>query len=207
MCEERRRIPACSNVVNREAPDDREAALLRAGRKIEAIKPLILSTARLTVRELTRDDAAFILTLLNDPAFLEHIGDRGVRTVEDAANYIAGGPRASYAEHGFGLWLVELIDGAAPIGICGVLKRDTLPDPDIGFAFLPAYRSRGYAFEAAGAVRDFARDALRLPRLLAIVSPRNSASIRLLERLAFAFERTLVMPGDTKEVRLYAARL
>jgi [ribosomal protein S5]-alanine N-acetyltransferase len=88
-----------------------------------------------------------------------------------------------------------------------VLKRDTLPDPDIGFAFLPAYRSRGYAFEAAGAVRDFARDALRLPRLLAIVSPRNSASIRLLERLAFAFERTLVMPGDTKEVRLYAARL
>jgi [ribosomal protein S5]-alanine N-acetyltransferase len=170
------------------------------------VKPIILSTPRLTVRELTADDAAFILTLLNDPAFLEHIGDRGVRTVVDAVTYIERGPRASYAQHGFGLWLVELSDGAAPIGICGVLKRETLPDPDIGFAFLPAYRSRGYAFEAAAGVRDFARDALRIRRLLAIVSPHNPASIRLLDRLAFTFERTVTMPGETKELRLYAAR-
>jgi RimJ/RimL family protein N-acetyltransferase len=159
------------------------------------------------VCELTARDATFILALLNDPAFIEHIGDRGVRTVEDAAAYIERGPRASYAQHGFGLWVVQLIDGATPIGICGMLKREALPDPDIGFAFLPEYRSRGYAFEAAAAVRDFARDTLRIARLLAIVSPANVNSIRLLERLGFAFDGTVVMPGDTKELNLFAARL
>lgn len=168
---------------------------------------MILRTARLVVRELTAADAPFILRLLNDPGFIEHIGDRGVRTVEDAANYIERGPRASYAQHGFGLWLVALIDSATPIGMCGVLKRDALPEPDIGFAFLPEYRSRGYAFEAASAVRDFARETLRLPRLLAIVSPANVSSMRLLERLGFAFERTIVMPGETQELKLLSARL
>jgi len=168
---------------------------------------MILRTSRLGVRGLTTDDAAFILTLLNDPAFIEHIGDRGVRTIDDARSYIGRGPQASYAQHGFGLWLVELIDTGTPIGICGVLKRDTLPDPDIGFAFMPAYRAQGYAFEAASAVRDFARDTLRLPRLLAIVSPANARSIRLLERLGFAFERMVRMAGDAEEVKLFTARL
>lgn len=168
---------------------------------------MILSTARLGLRELTSADAPFILALLNDPAFIEHVGDRGVRTVEDAASYIDRGPRASYAQHGFGLWLVEVTEPRTPVGICGVLKRDALPEPDIGFAFLPAYRSQGYAFEAACAVRDFARDTLRIPRLLAIVSPSNASSIRLLERLGFSFDGTLVMPGETMELKLYALRL
>ena len=168
---------------------------------------MILNTARLGIRELTSADAPFILALLNDPAFIEHIGDRGVRTVDDAASYIDRGPRASYAQHGFGLWLVELTDAGTPIGICGVLKRDALPEPDIGFAFLPAYRSQGYAVEAGSAVRDYARDTLRIPRLLAIVSPANASSIRLLERLGFVLDRPIVMPGESKEVKLYAVRL
>lgn len=168
---------------------------------------MILRTARLDVREIEADDAPFILTLLNDPAFIAHIGDRGVRTIADAASYIDRGPRASYTQHGFGLWLVALRGTSVPIGICGVLKRDTLPDPDIGFAFMPDYRSRGYAFEAASAVRDFAREALRIPRLLAIVSPGNASSIRLLERLGFAFERAVVMPNDGQELNLFSASL
>lgn len=169
--------------------------------------PVVLSTARLSLRELTADDAPFILALLNDPAFIQHIGDRNVRSLDDAASYIERGPRASYAQHGFGLWLVELTGPGTPIGICGVLKRDALPEPDLGFAFLPAYRSQGYASEAARAVRDFARDTLHRPRLLAIVSPANASSIRLLERLGFASEGTVVMPGDATELRLYEVRL
>ena len=171
------------------------------------ISTVVLTTPRLNARELTARDAPFMRTLLNDPAFLAHIGDRGVRTIADAAAYIDRGPRASYAQHGFGLWLVELKQPAAPIGICGILKRDALPDPDIGFAFLPQHRSRGYALEAAAAVRDFARDTLHLPRLLAIVSPGNASSIRLLQRLGFAFERTIVMPDAAQEVALFASPL
>lgn len=168
---------------------------------------MIARTSRLVIREISAGDAPFVLRLLNDPAFIQNIGDRGVRSVADAAAYIERGPRASYAAHGFGLWLVELADGAAPIGICGILKRDALPDPDLGFAFLPEYRSQGYAFEAARCVRGVARDVKRLPRLLAIVNPANAPSIRLLERLGFAFERSLIMPGESQEVSLFAAAL
>jgi ribosomal-protein-alanine N-acetyltransferase len=166
-----------------------------------------LRTPRLLLRELTADDAPFILTLLNDPAWLRFIGDRGVRTVDDAAAYIDKGPRASYALNGFGLNLVTLSDSGTAIGICGLIKRDSLPGPDLGFAFLPAYRSQGYAFEAATAVRDFARDHFRLPSLLAIVDPANGPSIRLLEKLGFAFERMMTVPGDDHDVNVFAARL
>ena len=166
-----------------------------------------LRTPRLLLRELTAGDAPFILTLLNDPAWIRFIGDRGVRTIEDAVAYIDRGPRASYALNGFGLCIVTLADGATPIGICGLIKRDSLPVPDLGFAFLPAYRSQGYAFEAASAVRDFGRDGLRLSSLLAIVHPANGPSIRLLEKLGFAFERMMTVPGDDHEVKLFAARL
>jgi [ribosomal protein S5]-alanine N-acetyltransferase len=168
---------------------------------------MTLRTARLRMRELTAGDAPFMLALLNDPAFIQNIGDRGVRSIPEAAAYIERGPRASYAAHGFGLWLVERTGDDTPIGICGLLKRDALPDPDIGYAFLPGYRSRGYAFEAASAVRDAARDAFGIARLLAIVSPGNASSIRLLERLGFAFDRMIVMPGEAHETKLFAARL
>jgi len=148
-----------------------------------------------------------MLGLLNEPSFIRNIGDRGVRTVEDARDYIARGPVASYARFGFGLYLVELRTPLTPIGICGILKRDELPEPDIGFAFLPAYWSQGYALEAATAVCDYARDALDLPRLLAIVSPSNASSIRLLERLDFRFQSMTRLTPETREVKLYSCAL
>src|SRR5262249_38684677 len=110
--------------------------------------PVRLDTARLRLRDLAPADAPFILTLLNEPSFIRNIGDRGVRTLDAARAYIENGPVASYARHGFGLYLVELLASGAPIGICGILKRDALPDPDLGFAFLPAYWKQGYAFES-----------------------------------------------------------
>jgi ribosomal-protein-alanine N-acetyltransferase len=167
----------------------------------------VIDTARLALRHLSLDDAPFILRLLNEPSFIRNIGDRGVRSVEDARGYITLGPIASYTRFGFGLYLVELKSPLAPIGICGILKRDELPEPDIGFAFLPAYWSQGYALEAATAVRDYARDALVLPRLLAIVSPANTSSIRLLERLDFHFQSMTRLTPESHDVRLYVCAL
>ena len=163
-----------------------------------------MQTLRLRIRELTPADAPFILTLLNDPDFIRNIGDRQVRTLEDARRYVEVGPMASYTRHGFGIRLVELIAGGEAIGICGVLKRAELPEPDIGFAFLPEYRSQGYALESATAVLSHAREVLRIPRLLAMVNPDNAASIRLLEKLGFAFERMIQPNGRAAELKLFA---
>jgi ribosomal-protein-alanine N-acetyltransferase len=148
-----------------------------------------------------------MLGLLNEPSFIRNIGDRGVRTIEDAREYLAVGPMASYLRFGFGLYLVELKAPGTPIGICGILKRDELPEPDIGFAFLPAYWSRGYALESATGVKGYARDAIGLPRLLAIVSPSNASSIRLLERLGFDFTSLTRLTPEADEVKLYACTL
>src|SRR3954466_3191875 len=136
----------------------------------------VLETDRLTVRYLSTADAEFILELLNDPSFIRYIGDKQVRTLDDARRYALDGPVKSYEAHGFGLNLVELKSEARPIGICGLLKRDTLPHPDIGFAFLPAYWNQGYAFEAAAAVMKHARTALKVDTILAITTPDNEAS-------------------------------
>jgi ribosomal-protein-alanine N-acetyltransferase len=164
-----------------------------------------LSTARLTLRELTAADASFVVALMNEPSFIAHIGDRGVRTVADAEHYIARGPWTQYATAGFGLWLVSLQASGEPIGICGLLKREALRAPDLGFAFRPAYWSKGYAFEAGQAVMHFAAAVLGFPRLLAIVSPANHSSVRLLEKLGFRFERLIRMSAGAAEVALYAA--
>ena len=158
----------------------------------------VLQTERLNLRELTLDDAPFILTLLNEPSFLRFIGDKKVRTLEAARQYLLNGPMASYAHHGFGLNLVELNDSHTPIGICGLLKREELPDPDIGFAFLPDFWGKGFAYEAAVAVMNDARERLKLNRVLAIVNPDNDASIKLLERLGMKFER------DKDDVKVFA---
>ena len=166
---------------------------------------MVLETARLRLRRFAAADAAFVLRLLNEPSFVRNVGDRGVRTVEDAAAYIRGGPIASYAHHGFGLYLVELKDGT-PIGTCGVLKRDELPDADIGYSLLPEFWSQGFAYEAATAIRDYARSVLGLDRLLAIVSPENDPSARLLEKLGFTFER-MVELGDKETLKLFALAL
>ncbi|HJT67472.1 MAG TPA: GNAT family N-acetyltransferase [Pyrinomonadaceae bacterium] len=158
----------------------------------------VLETERLILRHFNTDDAPFILALLNEPSFLRYIGDKKVRTLEDAGQYILNGPVATYELHGFGLYKVELKDAHTPIGMCGLLKREELPQPDIGFAFLPDFWNKGFASEAAAAVLKDARERLKLDRILAIVNPDNEASIKLLEKLGFNFEQ---MKG---EVKLYA---
>lgn len=167
----------------------------------------ILETERLILRHLSADDANFILELLNEPSFIRFIGDKGVRNLDDARRYIAEGPVKSYKLNGFGLNLVQLKAGNTPIGICGVLKRDTLPDPDIGFAFLPSYWNQGYAFESAAAVMTHAREALGLERILAITSPDNEASEKLLRRIGLRFCRLLKLAKDTPEVKLFSTEV
>ncbi|MFN7928825.1 MAG: GNAT family N-acetyltransferase [Blastocatellia bacterium] len=161
----------------------------------------VCATERLQLRRFTLDDAAFILQLLNEPSFLTNIGDKGVRTVDDAREYLRTGPLASYAQHGFGLLLVELQN--TPIGMCGILKRDGLDAPDIGYALLPRYWSQGYAIEAATAVLQYAYITLQLNRILAITKPDNTASIRVLEKLGFVFTEMVKLPGAATESRLF----
>lgn len=163
----------------------------------------IVETERLRLRQLTLDDAPFVVELLNDPAFLRFIGDKGVRTLDDARNYLLNGPLNSYARHGFGLYLTELRDGGA-IGMCGLVKRETLQDVDIGFAFLPQFGARGYALESAAAVMAHARNALGIARVVAIVSPGNEGSIRLLGKLGLKFERMIRMSAAEPEIKLFA---
>jgi ribosomal-protein-alanine N-acetyltransferase len=167
----------------------------------------VIETERLILRRIKVADAAFILDLLNQPSFLRFIGDRGVRSLADAEKYIRLGPLDSYARLGFGLYRVELKDGRAPAGICGLIKRETLEDVDIGFAFLPQFWSKGYAFESASAVMAYAREVLKLKRVLAIVAPDNEASIKLIEKLGMKFERPITWPGDDKELKLYALEI
>lgn len=156
-----------------------------------------IDTERLHLRELHDDDAPFLVALLNDPAFLQRIGDRKVRSEADARRYLADGPHASYRRHGHGLLCVALRDAHTPIGICGLLKRDALDDADLGYALLPAYRGRGYAHEAAQAVLTQARTALGLRRVAAVVGADNDASEAVLRRLGFAFERHVALrPGE-----------
>jgi len=158
---------------------------------------IVVETARLRLRHLAEHDAAFIVELLNDPGFLRFIGDRGVRTLDDALGYIANGPGASYAKYGHGLYCVETRDGGTPVGICGLLKRDTLEDVDLGYAFLPTGRGLGYAQESCLAVLERARDVHGYTRVIAIVNPTNLGSIKVLERLGFGYERAIeITPGD-----------
>ena len=164
----------------------------------------ILETDRLVLRRLTTDDAGFLVELLNEPSFLLHIGDKGVRTEADACRYLEAGPRASYDRFGFGLYRVGLKETGEPIGMCGLLKREWLADVDIGFAFLPRFWAKGYAFEAASGVLLHARDAFGLKRVVAITSPDNAASIRLLAKLGFRFERMARASEKEPEVRLFA---
>jgi RimJ/RimL family protein N-acetyltransferase len=148
---------------------------------------MVCTSKRLQLRHLVDSDAAFILELLTDPDFVRNIGDRGVSTLETARGYISTGPGASYARFGFGLFLVQLQDPVVPIGICGLLRRDTHPDVEIGFAYLPEFRGKGFALEAAAAVLNFAQQSLGLDRLTALTAPDNHASMKLLEKLGFEF--------------------
>lgn len=164
-----------------------------------------LETARLRIRRLGPDDAAFILELLNDPSFIRNIGDRGVRDLEGARGYIMRSSGASHERHGYGLDLVELKATAEPAGICGLLRRDYLDDPDIGFAFLPRFTGHGYAVESATAVVERARSVLELPRILAIVSRGNERSIRVIEKIGLRYERMITPPGASEAILLFTS--
>lgn len=164
---------------------------------------IIVETERLTLRRLTVDDAEFVFALLNEPSWLRFIGDKGVRTLEDARAYIENGPVAMYQRFGFGLYVTERRTDGVPMGMCGLIKRDGLDDVDIGFAFLPAYWGRGYAFEAAAAVMDYGRNVIGLTRIVAITAPDNESSARLLEKLGLRFDRMIRLSADAKEDRLF----
>lgn len=164
---------------------------------------LNLETERLNLRNLNESDAPFILGLLNEPSFIRFIGDKGVRTLDDAREYLLNGPIASYDTNGFGLYLVTLKSTGESMGMCGLIKRDSLPDPDIGFAFVPGFWNQGFAHEAASAVMIYAKDVLKLPRILAITDKDNDASGRLLEKIGLRFDRIINMPGNQKETKLF----
>jgi RimJ/RimL family protein N-acetyltransferase len=164
----------------------------------------IIETERLLLRLFTEDDAEFVFELVNEPGWIQNIGDRGVGTIEDARRFIANRLAASYERFGFGLYLVELKESGASAGMCGLVKRDSLEDVDIGFAFLERFWSKGYALESAAVVLDYAQNALGLKRIAAIVSPGNQGSIKLLEKLNLHFERMIKMPGEDEEIKLFA---
>ncbi len=175
----------------------------------------ILETERTILRELNEDDDEFMLDLLNQPSFIKYIGDRFVRNEAQAREFIENRYRVSYSEHGFGLYAVELKNQSPEIrnpksetrnpliGICGFVKRDYLPDADIGFAFLPQYEKKGYAFESAAAVMKYGRETLNLKKILAITTEDNESSGRLLAKLGFAFEGLVKLPHDPQMLRLY----
>ncbi len=166
----------------------------------------ILETKRLTLRQFTSDDATFILELLNEPSFIQNIGNRGARSVSDAIKYIETGPVASYARNGFGLYLVELKESGESIGMCGLIKREALADVDIGYAFLPKFWSKGYAVESALAVKKQARS-LELKHLVAITDPSNIGSIRVLEKIGLTFEKMIKLSSDDIELKLFGVDL
>ena len=165
----------------------------------------VTQTERLLLRWLDARDSAFIFELVNEPSWLRYIGDKGVKTLQDAQRYIEDGPIEMYQRLGFGLYVVELKENGAPIGICGLIKRDALIDVDLGFAFLPRFWTKGYAMESASAVMSYGRSALGLSRIVAIVSQDNHRSARLLEKLGFRLESSVSLQPDGDELKLYAA--
>ena len=165
----------------------------------------MLRTARLTIRPFTEDDAGFILELVNDADWLRFIGDKQVHSLDDARRYLREGPMAMWAQHGHGLACVERASDGAAIGMCGLIKRDTLDDIDLGFAFLPSARGQGFAREAAAATLAHGFGALGLKRIVAITDIDNAASARVLESVSFRFERLVPGAPDAKALRLFAA--
>ena len=165
----------------------------------------VLETKRLILRHLCVDDAGFIIRLLNEPSFIRHIGDKGVRTDEDAKLYLQRGPIDSYDRFGYGLNRVELKKSGEPIGICGLVRREDLDDADIGFALLEQHWSQGYAAESAEAVMRHARETLNLQRIVAIVASDNHSSIKLLDKIGLTFERMIQWGDDDKELKFFVS--
>jgi [ribosomal protein S5]-alanine N-acetyltransferase len=164
-----------------------------------------LRTQRLVLREFTEHDTEPVLALLNDPDWLRYIGDKHIRTVEDAQRYLHDGPLAMYARRGYGLYRVDRQADGRVLGMCGLIRRDTLPDVDLGFAFLPFARGQGYAREAGAAILAYGFEKLRLPRIVAITTEDNAASARVLEAIGMRFEGRVQLAGEDEPLRLYAA--
>lgn len=160
---------------------------------------VVLETDRLVLREVVEADAPFVLELLNSAGFIDNIGDRGVRTIDEAAAYIRERMLASYAEHGFGMWVTEQKAGGAPVGLAGLVKREGLDVPDVGYAFIAKAWGQGYAQEAAAAIVAHARAALGLTALAAITSPENYASMAVLRKVGFSFRGMIALPGIDRE--------
>ncbi|WP_417452862.1 GNAT family N-acetyltransferase [Kiloniella sp.] len=167
---------------------------------------IILETDRLIVREIDEADAPFILRLLNDPAFIKNIADKEIRTLDQACDYINSGPVTSYRENGFGLFVLVLKEGKASIGMCGLVKRDGLDDPDIGYALLPEYCSKGYAVEAANAVLEYGHTQLGIDKIVGIVNPDNTGSAKVLEKIGLVFEKMITVSEDLPETKYYISR-
>jgi RimJ/RimL family protein N-acetyltransferase len=165
---------------------------------------VIVETPRLLIRELTVDDAEFIFRLVNEPSFLKNIGDKGVRNLQDARQFILEGPWASHRERGYGQFLVELQEGGDPIGVCGLLFRESLNVSDIGCAFLPTFWRRGYAYEAACAVIEYGRSTLGIEKIVGLTSEKNVASIKALEKLGMSFEKMVKMSDNDPGTALYS---
>jgi RimJ/RimL family protein N-acetyltransferase len=163
----------------------------------------ILETDRLRLREFNNEDTAFIISLLNSEGWLKFIGDRNVRTPDQARAYLENGPLKSYLANGYGLSLVERKEDNKPIGMCGILNRDTLENPDVGFAFLPEFNGNGYALEIVTATMAFAKEKLNIPKVLAITLPNNARSISLLKKIGFTFKKTIRSPDGTQNLSLY----
>lgn len=167
----------------------------------------ILDTERLSIRELDEvADADFICRLLNSEKFIQYIGDRGVRTPDDARDFIRDRYRKSYADHGYGLYCVELTNGNIPVGMCGFVRRDTLPAPDLGFAFLPEFEGKGFGFESAQAMMNYGREKLNFNEVLAITTLDNVASAKLLQKLGFTFKET-IKPPEGETLNLFRAEI
>ena len=166
-------------------------------------RKIVLETERLQLCYFSLADAPFVLKLVNEPSWIRFIGDRGVYTVGQAENYLQNGPIASYAAHGFGLYYVRRKVDGVKLGMCGLVKRPSLPHVDIGFAFLPAFTGHGYAFEAATAVLHHAHHDLKLSPIVAITAPDNHRSIKLLQKLGLHVQETISFGEDGSDVLLF----
>ena len=165
---------------------------------------IVTETERLILRKFTLDDAAFMLELLNTPAWLRFIGDRGVRTIEEAEQYLLDENIKSYQEYGFGFYVVVVKETNESIGICGIKKREELDDIDIGFGFFPQFVGKGYGYEAAYATLDFAINILKIKRIVAIVDPENAASISLIKKIGLQFEKMVQLSRKDIELMLFS---
>ncbi len=166
----------------------------------------LLETERLVLREITTDDAEFMFQLMNDVSWLRFIGDRNIKSIEVAEKYIVNKLRPSYEKFGFGFYLTSLKENDAPIGVCGLIKRPSLEHVDVGFAFMPEFRNKGYGYESSVAILDYAKDELGIDYIVAITDLDNIASIKLLEKLGLKFEKIMQLDGEKKQCRLFVPK-